>query len=55
MDGGEDWLMRPVMRGILRAESIIDGAVDLEFVAFLNEAIDVEIENQHRARRMTDR
>ena len=52
MDGGEDWLMRPVMRGILRAESLIDGSVDLEYVAFLNEAIDVEIENQARGRKM---
>lgn len=40
--------MRPVLRGMLKAESLLDGTVDLEFVALLNEAIDVEAENTHR-------
>ena len=44
----EDWLMRPVMRGMLSAESLVNGKVDLAFVALLNEAIDVENENTHR-------
>lgn len=47
----EDWAFRPVMRGMLRAESLVDGTVDLEFLALCNEAIDVEIENQHRLNR----
>jgi hypothetical protein len=45
----EDWLFRPVLRGMLAAESLVNGAVDLAFVALLNEAIDVEQENQLRA------
>lgn len=49
MAQGEDWLFRPVMRGMLRAESLLDRSVDLEFIALLNEAIDVEQENTHRA------
>lgn len=46
LTGGEDWLLRPVMRGILRAESLRDGTVDLEYVDLLNEAIDVEMINR---------
>jgi hypothetical protein len=46
----EDWLFRPVLRGLLRAESLLDGTVDLEYVGLLNEAIDVEQENQYRLR-----
>lgn len=47
---GEDWLFRPVLRGLLRAESLIDGTVDLAYVAVLNDACDVEDENNRRAR-----
>ena len=46
----EDWLFRPVMRGMIRAESLIDGVVDLAFIAVLNDACDVEDENNRRAR-----
>lgn len=48
MADSEDWLFRPVFRGLLKAESLVDGSVDLEYVALLNEAIDVENENTHR-------
>lgn len=44
----EDWLFRPVLRGLLKGESLIDHTVDLEYVALLNEVIDVEIENTSR-------
>ncbi len=47
----EDWLFRPVLRGMLRAESLLDGSVDLAFIDLLNEAIDVEQENSLRARK----
>jgi hypothetical protein len=53
MAESEDWLFRPVIRGMLKAESLIDGSVDLEFIALLNEVIDVEQENQYRARKVT--
>lgn len=46
----EDWVFRPVLRGLIRGESLIDGSVDLEYVALLNEAIDVEQENMARAK-----
>lgn len=48
MIGEEDWLMRPVLRQLIRAESLLDGSVDLEYIALLNEAIDVEDENRRR-------
>lgn len=49
MMGEEDWLFRPVLRGLIKGESLINHAVDLEYVALLNEVIDVEIENTARA------
>lgn len=48
---GEDWLFRPVLAGMIRGESLVDGAVDLAFIALLNEAIDVQAENQLRSRK----
>jgi hypothetical protein len=44
----EDWLFRPVLRGMFHADRLLDGSVDLEFIALCNEAIDVEIENTAR-------
>lgn len=34
---------------MVKAESMFDGTLDLEQIALLNEAIDVEEENQYRA------
>ncbi len=44
----EDWIMRPVLRGLCRYESLLTGVIGLEDVARMNEAIDVEHENQRR-------
>jgi hypothetical protein len=46
----EDFLFRPVLRGVLRAESLVDGTVDLAFIMVLNDALDVQDENDLRAR-----
>lgn len=43
-------VFRPVLRGMLKAESLLDGSVDLAFIALLNEALDVEQENSIRVR-----
>ena len=48
MEHEEDWLFRPVLRGMFHAERLLDCSLDLEFVALCNEAIDVEIENTAR-------
>lgn len=49
MGSEEEWLFRPVLAGMLKAESLVDGTVDLEYVAALNEVLDVQYENQRRA------
>jgi hypothetical protein len=40
--------MRPVLRGLLKAESLLDPAIGLEFIAELNDALDVQDENDWR-------
>lgn len=40
--------MRPVLAGLLKAESLYDGTVDLAQIALLNDALDVQAENQRR-------
>jgi hypothetical protein len=48
MSNGEDWLWRPVLAGMIKGESLIDGSIDLEMVATANEALDVQNENDRR-------
>lgn len=51
MDQGEDWLLRPVMRQMCSYESLKSGVVGLSDIALMNEALDVELENQYRLRK----
>ncbi|MET3654092.1 DUF6889 family protein [Dyella japonica] len=44
--------MRPVTKGYCRLESLIDGTLDLEAIAWANDAIDVAAENAIKAERM---
>lgn len=46
---GMDFLMRPVIRGMCRYESVVDGTLGLEDFAAMNEAVDAQDENAHRA------
>lgn len=48
MAEGEDWLMRPILRGLCRYESLLDPSFDLADFILMNEALDVEGENQLR-------
>jgi hypothetical protein len=48
MGSGDDWLMRPVLRGMCRFESLKNGAVDLYDIALMNDALDVQDENERR-------
>lgn len=50
MWGEEDWLLRPVLRGLCSYRDLKDCSIDLHDVAIMNEALDVEAENQHRLR-----
>lgn len=47
----EDWMMRPVMRGMCSYENLSNGTLDLFDVARMNEAIDVEEENRSRVQK----
>jgi len=49
---GEDWLLRPVVRGMCRYESLKDGSLDLSDIALMNDALDVVAENQVIAQRI---
>lgn len=46
---GLDFLMRPILRGMCRFESLKDGTLDLCDVAMMNEALDAMDENAARA------
>jgi len=48
MGTGEDWLFRPVIAGCCKYEALLDGTLSLEDVATLNEALDVQAENEKR-------
>lgn len=43
--------MRPVLAGLCRMESLTDGALMLEDVLAMNDALDVKLENEARAHR----
>lgn len=48
MPSGEEWLLRPVLEGCCRYESLLDGTLTLEDVALMNDALDVRAENEAR-------
>jgi hypothetical protein len=48
MGSGEDWLMQPVLEGLCKYESLIDGTLDLYDIARMNDAIEVRDENTRR-------
>lgn len=48
MGDGDDWVMRPAIRGLCKYESLKDGTLDLEDVARMNDALDVADENERR-------
>ncbi|MCK4883527.1 MAG: hypothetical protein KAS30_01525 [Candidatus Diapherotrites archaeon] len=45
---GEDWLLRPVKRGMLKYTDLIDCSVTLADVALCNDFLDVCDENEER-------
>lgn len=54
MGDNEDWIMRPVLEGMCRYESLKDCSLDLEDVAKMNDALDVKIENENRYRKANE-
>lgn len=49
LSNGEDWLLRPVLEGICKFESLLDGTLDMADMALLNDALDIKDENSSRA------
>lgn len=43
-------MMRPVLRGLCKYESTIDGTLSLYDIALMNEALNVQDENEARYR-----
>ena len=54
MPDGEDWLLRPVLEGMCRYESLIDGTLGLEDIDRMNDAISVKYENEARYRKANE-
>ena len=52
---GEDWLLRPVLAGLCKYESLKDGTLDLVDFIKMNNALDVKEENESRARLENER
>lgn len=50
MPESDDWLLRPVLRGLCKYESLVDGTLHIEHFAHMNDAIDVQNENAARER-----
>ncbi len=42
------WLMRPVLAGLCKYESLTDCSLDLSDFALMNDALDIQEENQRR-------
>ena len=55
MPGGEDWIMAPVLAGLCRYESLIDGALGIMDLARMHEALAVRGENERRAKELADK
>lgn len=49
MADGTDWLMRPVLAGLIPYTALLDGSVDLVDIARMNDALDIETTNRRRA------
>ncbi|MCH7331351.1 hypothetical protein MMP70_16885 [Acinetobacter modestus] len=49
MPDQEDWLLRPVIKGMCRFESLKDGTLDLADIALMNDALNVVADNERLA------
>lgn len=54
MPDGDDWVLRPVIEGMCKYESLIDGTLDLVDLARMNDCLDVKAENEHRYRKANE-
>lgn len=54
MSGGEDWLVRPVLEGMILYTDLKRTELDLCDIAIMNEALEVKQENSIRVNRRID-
>lgn len=54
LPGGEDLLLYPVIRGMCKYESLLDGSLDLADIALMNDALAVQADNQAKAQRAAE-
>lgn len=47
MPDESDWLMRPVIKGMCKYESLKNGELDLYDIALMNDALDVVADNEY--------
>lgn len=47
MPDGEDWLLRPCIKGMCKFESLKNGELDLADIALMNDALDVVADNEY--------
>ena len=47
MPDNSDWLMRPVIKGMCKFESLKNGELDLADIALMNDALDVVADNEY--------
>jgi hypothetical protein len=50
-----DWMMRPIVKGMARYESLKDGTLDLADIALMNDALSVVDENRAIAERIQNK
>lgn len=48
MEDDEDFMLRPVLRGMCQYQSLKDGTLSLYDVCLMNEMLDIDAENQAR-------
>lgn len=48
-------MMRPVLEGLCKYESLLDGTLGLEDILVMNDALDVKYENEARYRKATEK
>ena len=46
-------MLRPVLRGMCKYESLKDGSLDISDIALMNDALDVQEENEARYREVS--
>ena len=50
-----DWLLRPVIAGMCRYESLVDGTLTMVDISIMNDALDVRADNEYLAAEAAER